>query len=112
MAQTIKELEKIAIQEAVNNQKANETLRDLADVLGFSERTLYRKLIKYDIKYNKKSVLQNPKTKQLHPPFEYHSIHTQLANVDLNKLGKDGWELVSVIYESGWYRYYFKRKML
>lgn len=47
--------------------------------------------------------------------FDYHTEQTILSDKDLNKLGKDGWELVShtaVIYAGELRQYYiFKRKL-
>lgn len=33
-------------------------------------------------------------------------------SVDFDKLGLEGWELVAVIYDDGWEKFYFKREII
>lgn len=47
----LEEIERIAIITCLNEHKGF-SLLEIAEILGISERTLYRKLNKYDIRFN------------------------------------------------------------
>ena len=39
----------------------------------------------------------------------YHLISRELVNMQLDKMGQEGWELVSTVYDGGKYGLFFKR---